>query len=97
MFKTIKQFIQEAIRELGRVTWPNRVAVVRLTIGVVIVSVLFGFFAGLVDLGITGALREFLVVKELRQGSDSGQTSPIQVNPGDVEVETSPVSGNANQ
>lgn len=71
MMKQIKQFLQEAIRELARVTWPNRTTVLRMTIGVVIVSALFGLFAGSADLGITSALRELLVFKELRQTSKS--------------------------
>ncbi|OGB75181.1 preprotein translocase subunit SecE [candidate division Kazan bacterium RIFCSPHIGHO2_01_FULL_49_10] len=89
MFKTIKQFIQEALRELGRVTWPSRITVIRMTIGVVIVSALFGLFAGLADLGITTALREMLILKG-SQPAATGQNSPIQVNPGDVQVETTP-------
>lgn len=89
MFKTIKQFISEALRELSRVTWPSRITVIRMTIGVVIVSALFGLFAGLADLGITTALREMLVLKESRQASTStGQSSPIQVNPGDIQVDS---------
>jgi len=91
MFKTIKQFVSEAVRELGRVTWPSRIMVIQMTIGVVVVSALFGLFAGLADLGITTALREMLVLKESRQTSAStNQTSPIQINPGDVQVETTP-------
>jgi preprotein translocase SecE subunit len=89
MFKTIKQFILEAIRELGRVTWPSRMTVLRMTVGVVVVSALFGIFAGLADLGITTALRELLVFKESRQtNSATGQGSPIQINPEDIQVET---------
>jgi preprotein translocase SecE subunit len=92
MFKTIKQFIQEAIRELGRVTWPDRTAVLRLTVGVAIVSVLFGLFAGLADFSFTTALRQLLVFKESHSTSQStnNNASPIQVNPGDVQVETTP-------
>ncbi|MFA5021418.1 MAG: preprotein translocase subunit SecE [Patescibacteria group bacterium] len=92
MFKTIKQFILEAFRELGRVTWPTRTTVLRMTVAVVIISALFGVFAGLADLGITSALREALVLKESRQAStSSGAGSPIQVNPGDIQVDTTPV------
>lgn len=90
MFKTIKQFVQEALRELGRVTWPSRATVLRLTLGVVVVSVLFSLYAGLVDLGITTGLRELLVFKELRSnsGAPAGENQPIQVDPNGVQVET---------
>lgn len=88
MFKKIKQFLSEAIRELGRVTWPSRATVLRMTVAVVIVSALFGLFAGLADLGITTALRELLVFKESRQATTSaGQNTPIQVTPGGIETE----------
>lgn len=91
MFKAIKQFVLEAIRELGRVTWPSRNTVLKMTIGVVVISALFGVYAALVDFGITGGLRELLIWKESRGGQNSTQQSnPIQVNPGDVQVDTTP-------
>jgi len=83
----IKQFLQEALRELARVTWPSRATVLRMTIGVVVVAALFGLYAGLVDFGVTSALRELLVFKESRQATQSASgSSPIQVNPGSVET-----------
>lgn len=92
MFKTIKQFVLEALRELGRVTWPSRITVIRMTISVVIISALFGLFAGLADLGITSALREMLILKESRQMyNPTDQNNPIQVNPEDIQVDTTPV------
>ena len=42
-------FIQQVIDELKKVTWPNQKEVIRLTIVVVLVSLLVGFFIGALD------------------------------------------------
>jgi len=90
MFKKTKQFILEAIRELGRVTWPSRNSVLKMTVGVVIVSALFGLFASVVDLGITAGLRQLLVYKETHQTSNTSNntSTSIPLNQEDIQVET---------
>lgn len=91
--KRIIKFVKEAIRELGKVTWPTRATVFRLTLGVLIVSVLFAIFVGLVDLGLTNGLRGLLTFIEQRQGSDSTQfPAGIQIEPEDIQIETGPVN-----
>ncbi|MFA5270201.1 MAG: preprotein translocase subunit SecE [Patescibacteria group bacterium] len=91
MFKKIKQFISEAIRELSRVSWPTRSVVLKMTIAVIVISALFGIFASVVDLGITTGLRELLVFKETRDATTNTST-PIQVNPEDIQVESNPAN-----
>ena len=44
--KKIVRFVKEAITELGKVTWPTRATVIRLTIGVIVVSIMFAIFVG---------------------------------------------------
>lgn len=85
----VTKFVKEAIRELGKVTWPTRSQVLRLTIGVVIISALFAVFVGLIDFGITRSLRGLLISigqRQIETQPASGQ--PIQIQPGDIEVET---------
>lgn len=89
--KTIIKFIKEAISELGKVAWPTRMAVLRLTLGVILISALFAVFIGLVDIGLTKGIKGLLVfVQERQQAKSSATSSPIQINPGDVQVETTP-------
>lgn len=78
------QFIQEATRELGKVTWPSRNTVIRLTIGVIIVSTIFGVFIAIVDVGLKKGFEELLSLRGQRpQAEDS-----IQINPEDIQIET---------
>lgn len=89
--KRIIRFIKESIQELGKVTWPTRSTVLRLTLGVMVVSVLFAIFIGLVDLGLTNGLRGLVTFIEQRKGtSQSTGSSPIQINPEDIQVNTQP-------
>lgn len=83
-------FVKEAIQELKKVTWPTRTAVLRMTIGVMIISALFAVFIGIVDIGLTKGIESMLAwVGQLQQSQQqSDQTSPIQIQPGDIQVET---------
>lgn len=44
------QFVREVLAELKKVTWPTRQETVKLTVVVVIISVLVGAFVGGLDL-----------------------------------------------
>lgn len=46
-------FFKETIAELRKVTWPTRREATRLTILVIIISVVVGLALGAVDLGLT--------------------------------------------
>lgn len=85
-------FVKEAIQELKKVTWPTRMAVLRMTIGVMIISALFAIFIGIVDVGLSKGIESMLAwIGQLQQQSQQqqgNQTSPIQVQPGDIQVET---------
>ncbi|MFA5967172.1 MAG: preprotein translocase subunit SecE [Patescibacteria group bacterium] len=90
--KKIIQFVKEAVQELRKVVWPTRLRVFRLTVGVILVSAAFALFIGLVDIGITKGIEGLLAWVAERQGtqtSDQG-TSPIQIQPGDIQVDTTP-------
>jgi len=89
--KTIIKFVKEAIRELGKVTWPTKPTVIRLTIGVLVVSIIFAIFVGLVDIGITKGLRGLLDLFSTNQATTSTIPQSIDINSDDIQVETSPV------
>ncbi len=44
-----QNFIQEVREELKKVTWPSRKEVVRLTLVVIIISLVMAFYIGLLD------------------------------------------------
>ncbi|MBU1083151.1 preprotein translocase subunit SecE [Patescibacteria group bacterium] len=90
--KKIVKFVKEALQELSKVTWPTRPTVIRLTIGVILVSLLFAAFIGLADLGLSNGLRGLLGLIGKTSTSQQGGVSsePIQINPGDIQVDTTP-------
>lgn len=90
--KKIIKFVKESLQELAKVTWPTRATVLRLTVGVIIVSVLFALFIGVIDIGLTNGLRGLLgLFAKSNTSEQSGASSqPIQINPGDIQVDTTP-------
>ncbi len=56
-FETIKQFLREVRIELKKVTWPSRKDTIYATIVVLVCVFIFGFFLGLVDLGLSRLVR----------------------------------------
>lgn len=90
--KTIIKFVKEALQELRKVTWPTRQAALRMTLGVIIISTLFAVVIGIVDIGLTKGMEGLLAWIAQRQSSEqSSSTSPIQIDPGDIQVDTTPV------
>ena len=49
-------FVKESWNELKNVTWPTRAEITRLTISVIVISVLVGIFLGIIDLILTRTL-----------------------------------------
>ncbi|OGE73837.1 MAG: preprotein translocase subunit SecE [Candidatus Doudnabacteria bacterium RIFCSPLOWO2_02_FULL_42_9] len=47
------QFIKEARAELGKVVWPSRREVIRVTIAVIILSLIVAAYLGSADYGLT--------------------------------------------
>lgn len=43
------QFVREVISELKKVTWPTRAEVIKLTVVVIVLSVIVGAFIGVLD------------------------------------------------
>ena len=85
----ITTFVKEAINELGKVTWPTRATVIRLTLGVLVVSIIFAIFVGVVDVGLTKGLQGLVALFKRADQNTSLQTSPITINPEDIQIETS--------
>ncbi len=56
MATTPLSFLREVKDELKKVVWPNRAEVTRLTIVVVIVSAVVGFYIGGIDFLLTNLL-----------------------------------------
>ncbi len=55
------EFFREVKAELSKVIWPNREQTVKLTAIVVGVSLLLGFYIGLLDMGFTKLVNLFLI------------------------------------
>jgi preprotein translocase subunit SecE len=56
-FDAIIQFLREVRIELKKVTWPSRKDTIYATIIVLISVFIFGFFLGMVDLGLSRLVR----------------------------------------
>jgi preprotein translocase subunit SecE len=56
-FESIMQFLREVKIELKKVTWPSRKDTIYATIIVLISVFIFGFFLGIVDLGLSRLVR----------------------------------------
>lgn len=61
MFAKISSFLQESKQELVRVNWPTRQETIRLTIVVILISLLISFFLGALDFIFTYLLELFLL------------------------------------
>lgn len=89
--KKIIQFVKEAILELGKVTWPTRMTALRFTVGVLIVSLLFALFIGVIDIGLSKGIESLLSWAGSRQSATTNTSQQVQVQPGDIQVDTTPV------
>ncbi len=54
------QFLKEAKAELTKVVWPSRKETIRITIGVVVLSLLVAAFLGAIDYGLTRLFELFV-------------------------------------
>jgi preprotein translocase SecE subunit len=45
-----KNFAGEVVEELKRVSWPTKKKTIRLTLVVVIISLIIGFYVGIIDI-----------------------------------------------
>jgi len=86
----ISKFINEAIKELGKVTWPTRSTVLRLTIGVVVVSALFALFISFVDVWVTRGVRG--MISTFGTAPSPEGAAPPQINFDDVQVDAETVN-----
>lgn len=53
-------FVREAADEVRKVTWPNRTEIIRLTVAVIIISVIVGIFLGGIDFILTTLLQKVI-------------------------------------
>jgi len=58
--KRIRQFIGDVRGELEKVKWPSRDEAVRLTMVVVVVSIILGVYIGTIDFALTKAIETFI-------------------------------------
>ncbi len=54
------QFIREARAELGKVVWPTRGEVIRVTLAVILLSFAVAIFLGLADFGLNALIEKFI-------------------------------------
>ncbi|HEY8108691.1 MAG TPA: preprotein translocase subunit SecE [Patescibacteria group bacterium] len=77
--RKIFSFLKEVRAELSKVTWPSRSRTLRLTTIVVIVTILFGAFMGVVDYGLNEGLQAVL---DATDGGGVKDAQPIQAPTG---------------
>lgn len=53
-------FGRESVDELKKVTWPTRAEITRLTVAVIIISIIVGLFLGGIDLFLTKVLEKVI-------------------------------------
>lgn len=91
--RKIFSFLKEARVELRKVQWPTRRRTLRLTTIVVIVTILFGAFMGVVDYGLDEGLQAVL---DATDGGGAQEAQPIQIpasgEPAPVEVPAQPAN-----
>jgi len=61
LFKGMRQFFDEMRLEFSRVSWPTREATLKSTGVVVFVTLVIAVYLGLIDLGLSNALK--LIIK----------------------------------
>ncbi len=55
------QYIKESYLELRKVTWPTREQVTNYTIAVIVTSLIFAIFLGLLDFIFSKIIKQFIV------------------------------------
>lgn len=61
IFRALRQFYSDVVSEFKRVTWPTREATLKSTGVVVFVTIVLAVYLGVVDLGLSNAVK--LVIK----------------------------------
>ncbi|RJQ24025.1 preprotein translocase subunit SecE [Candidatus Parcubacteria bacterium] len=61
MGQKIRAFLQESRQELKRVNWPTKDETIRYTLFVIVFSVLFAIFLGVLDYGFVYVLQDLVV------------------------------------
>ncbi|MBI3046398.1 MAG: preprotein translocase subunit SecE [Candidatus Harrisonbacteria bacterium] len=61
MFSKLTSFLQESKQELMRVNWPSREDTTRLTLAVIVISLLVALFLGVLDFIFSSLLNTFLL------------------------------------
>ena len=51
--QAVKQYLQEVRAEFDKITWPNRKETVSMTIAVMVISIFFAAYLGLVDMSLS--------------------------------------------
>jgi preprotein translocase subunit SecE len=59
-WESVKQFLNEAVIELKKVTWPGRKETIGATAVVIVLVILISSFLGLVDLGLTKLVNQII-------------------------------------
>lgn len=60
MIKKAKNYIQESVEELKKVSWPTKKETQSYTIAVLSISLLVASFLGILDIIFSGILKSFL-------------------------------------
>lgn len=85
--KKFFQYIRDAIKELGFVTWPKKDILIRHSLIVLAVTFIFGMGFWLVDGGMRVVMNNYITATEPFRGSGStmsGATLPGTITPTDL-------------
>lgn len=90
MNKLVK-YLQESLEELKKVTWPTKSQTLNYSVAVIGISVLLAAYIGALDFGLAKGVQ--YVLDKKAPAAPAGQVTPettsqpIQVNPGDIQVQ----------
>jgi len=84
------KYLHEVGGEVGKVTWPTRAQAIQMTINVLIASFFISIFIAAADWLFVQSLERSLFSFESYKAS-SAQSEIIDIEPGDVQVEATPV------
>ena len=59
--KAVITYFRESWLELGKISWPSREQTVRLTIAVIIFSIILAGFIGAVDFGLATLVKKVII------------------------------------
>lgn len=84
-------YLRDSFEELKKVTWPTRKQTINYSLAVVALSLLVAIFIAGLDYGLSIGFEKIISLKEVAP-IEATDTTPIQLDSGDIQVQTEPVT-----